>query len=79
MEFVLKEKHVNPAQKTLLISAIKSGVSAACGVIIANLADSTLAPFTVPWLKHVAIATGVVILVCEARFFKQWADSGTNP
>lgn len=67
---------MNIKQNALVIGSIKSAVSAACGVILANLVDVPQAILSWPWFRHVLIATGLVVLVSEARFWQQWANSG---
>ncbi len=63
--------------KSLFIGALKSAVSSACGLIIAlPIAD----PFTFSlkslggW-EHIGEVLLVVVIVAEARYWKQWADS----
>jgi hypothetical protein len=71
---------MNAAQWQLLSGSAKSAISAACGVIISNFVDVPQAVFSWPWFRHVLISTLFVIVLCEARFWKQWADSGeANP
>lgn len=67
---------MNIKQDELVIGSIKSAVSAACGVILANMVDTQNALLSWMWFRHVLIATGVVVLVSEARFWQQWANSG---
>jgi steroid 5-alpha reductase family enzyme len=71
---------MNEARAALLKGAIKSAVSSACALILAL-------PLTDPmhfnlssvggW-KHIGAAVLVVVVVGEARFWKQWADSGNS-
>ena len=71
---------MNVKQSDLVIGSIKSAVSAATGVILANLVDIPQALFSWLWFRHVLIATGLVVVVSEARFWQQWANSGkTTP
>jgi hypothetical protein len=71
---------MNLKQSDLIMGAIKSAVGAATGVILANMVDVPQAIFSWPWFRHVLIATGMVVLVTEARFWNQWANSGkTTP
>jgi hypothetical protein len=71
---------MNLKQSDLVMGAIKSAVGAATGVILANFVDVPQAIFSWPWFRHVLIATGMVVLVTEARFWNQWAASGkTTP
>jgi hypothetical protein len=64
-------------QSALFMGSLKSAVGAACGVILANFVDTPQAVLSWPWFKHILIATGFVVLVSEARFWNQWANSGT--
>ena len=72
---------MNLAQHTLLSGAIKSGVSAATGLIIAlpivDPMQFSLA--SVGGWRHILSVIGIVVVVAEARFFKAWADSGDEP
>jgi hypothetical protein len=68
---------MNTKQSALWLGALKSAVGAACGVILANFVDTPQAVLSWPWFKHILIATGFVVLVTEARFWNQWASSGT--
>ena len=68
------------AQKLLFKGALKSAVSSATGLIIA-LPITDPATFSIGSLggwKHIGIVIGITVVVAEARFWKQWADSG-NP
>lgn len=67
---------MNVKQSDLVIGSIKSAVGAATGVILANVVDVPQALFSWPWFRHVLVATGMVVLVSEARFWNQWASSG---
>lgn len=67
---------MNAAQQQLLTGAKKSAISAGCGVILANVIDVQQTMFSWPWCKHVLIVMFFVTIVAEARFWKQWADSG---
>jgi hypothetical protein len=70
---------MNVTQKALWSGALKSAVGAITGVILANFVDVPQALFSWPWFRHVLIAAGVVVLVTEARFWNQWANSGATP
>jgi hypothetical protein len=70
---------MNTTQHTLMMGAIKSGVSAVTGVILTNLVDVPQALFSWPWFRHVLIAIGFILLATEARFWNQWANSGATP
>jgi hypothetical protein len=71
---------MNPAQKLLFTGALKSAVSEATGLILAlPLTDAEHFNIqTVGGWKHLGITILVVVLVGEARFWKQWADSTNN-
>lgn len=67
---------MTPSQKALWIGALKSSVASITGVIIANAVDSANPVFTFAWFKHIAIQSFFVLLVTEARYWNQWANSG---
>jgi hypothetical protein len=71
----LTEKH-----KTLLMGALKSGVSAATGMILSlNIVDPEhFSVTTFGGWKHLGLAIGVTIITSEARYWKQWADTSDN-
>ena len=71
---------MNIAQSKLLRGAIKSAVSSATGVIIGlNIVDPTqFSVATFGGWKHLAQVIFIVVIIAEARFFKQWADSGDS-
>lgn len=66
--------------KELWLGAFKSAISQACGLIISlpivdpnDFSISTLGGW-----KHIGTVMLVVIVVAEARFWKQWADAVTH-
>jgi hypothetical protein len=69
---------VTPAQHTLMVGALKSGVSAATGVILTNFVDVPQPLLSWPWFRHVLIGMAFVVLVSEARFWQQWANSAKD-
>ncbi len=71
---------MNDARSALLKGAVKSAVSSACALILAlPLSDPVHFNLSsVGGWKHILTAIGVVIVVGEARFWKQWADSGNS-
>ena len=76
-----KEGDMNAVQKTLVLGAIKSAVSSATGLILSlPLIDAEHFSIT-SWggWAHVGAAVGVTVLISEARFWQQWANSGTSP
>jgi len=72
-----------PATKQLLMGALKSGVSAACGLILGlPIADPQhFNVNSVGGWEHLGVAIFWVVLASEARFWKGWADAitGNNP
>lgn len=71
---------MNDAQKGLLKGALKSGVSSACGMILSlNIVDPQHFSITSfgGW-EHLGLAIFVAVVVAEARFWKQWADSNNG-
>lgn len=68
---------MNFKQSQLKIGSIKSAVGAATGVIIGEAATGALA--TLHGFYHVLIVIGTTILICEARFWNQWANSSETP
>ena len=72
---------MNLTQSALLKGAIKSAISSATGEILSlPLIDAEHFNVTTfgGW-KHLLSIIGITVLVSEARFFKQWADSGDTP
>lgn len=69
------------AQKVLLKGAGKSALSAACGLItgLPSIDPTHFSISTVGGWEHLGIAIAWVTFVAEARFWKQWADSGNDP
>jgi hypothetical protein len=67
---------VNFTQHKLFIGAMKSGVASVTGVVLANVVDVQNPIFSLAWLKHIGIASFFVLLVTEARYWNQWANSG---
>lgn len=67
--------------KDLLIGALKSAVSAACGLVIAlPIADPVkFDPATFGGWAQMGKVLGIVVIVAEARFWKQWADAVRGP
>lgn len=68
--------------RPLFAGALKSGISAATGLIIGlPIVDPEhFSIVTLGGWKHVLIMVGVVIVVAEARFWKDWADAaGAGP
>jgi hypothetical protein len=57
-----------------LKQALKQLISAACGVILANVVDPSSQIFSLAWLKHLGVVIFFVTLVNEARYWKSWAD-----
>lgn len=68
---------MNTVQHDLSVRALKSAISAAAGMILSlNIVDPEHFSFqTFGGWKHVLEAIGIVVVVAEARFWKQWADS----
>jgi hypothetical protein len=69
---------MNLTQNALAGGAMKSAVSAACGVILANFVATGNVVFSWPWFRQVIIQIFFVIVVAEARFWKQWSESSGN-
>ncbi len=69
---------MNDARKKLLIGAIKSAVSSATAIVLSlNIVDPSQFSFaTVGGLKHLLFVIAVSVVIGEARFWRQWADSG---
>ena len=68
---------MNTAQSVLLKGALKSAISSACGLIM-GLPVSDPDHFGITSLsgiKHLGLTIAVVVIVGEARFFKQWIDA----
>jgi hypothetical protein len=65
-------------QHNLLMGAWKSAVASATGVIIANAVDTPNPLLSLAWFKHLGIAVFFVLLVTEARYWNQWANSGQD-
>lgn len=69
---------MNDTRKALFMGSVKSAVSSACGMILSlNIVDPN--DFSIKTLggwEHLGSAILISVVVAEARFFKQWADSG---
>ena len=69
---------MNFTQHKMFIGAVKSGVGAVTGVILANFVDITNPILSWPWAKHILIVCGFVLVVTESRYWNQWANSGVE-
>jgi hypothetical protein len=69
---------LNTTQKSLFSGAWKNAVAAVSGVVIANSVDSPSPIMSLLWFKHIGIQSLFVLLVTEARYWNQWANSGTE-
>lgn len=71
---------MNLERVSLLKGALKSAVSSASGMILSlNIIDPDHFSFkTFGGWGHLLEAIGIAVVVAEARFWKQWADSGTT-
>lgn len=71
---------MNQARKGLLKGAIKSAVSAATGMVLAlNIVDPQ--HFDVRTLggwEHLGVAILISVVIAEARFWNQWANSAND-
>lgn len=69
---------MTPAQHTLVMGAVKSAVGSSTGLIIGlPMVDSQhFSPLTFGGWAHLGLAIFWVVLVSEARFWNQWANSG---
>jgi hypothetical protein len=56
----------------------KTLVSSVTSVLIVNFTDPKGVIFDWPWIKHVIIAIVILTIVNEARYWKNWADNGTQ-
>ncbi len=64
----------------LIMGAVKSAISSAAGLVLA-LPVTDPQKFNISTLggwKHMAVVILVVVVIGEARFWKQWADSGST-
>jgi|HubBroStandDraft_2_1064218.scaffolds.fasta_scaffold90663_4 hypothetical protein len=69
---------MNFTQHKLFIGALKSGVAAVTSIIITNCVDTANPIMSLAWFKHIGIATFFLLLFTEARYWNQWANSGTE-
>ena len=69
---------MNANQRALVMGSWKSAVGVATGALLTNLADPAYPVFSGLWWRHLLIAVGILILSTEARYWKQWAESGTQ-
>jgi hypothetical protein len=78
---MLERENMTPAQKTLLKGALKSAVSSATGIVLSlNLLDQDhFSVATIGGWKRLVFAVAVSVLVAEARYWRQWAESGESP
>jgi len=71
---------MNAMRKNLLMGAIKSAISSATGMVLSlNIVDPN--HFDVRTLggwEHLGVAILISVIVAEARFWKQWADSANG-
>jgi len=58
---------------------LKTAISSACAVIIANLADTPYPAFSWPWFRHILIGIIVLFIMNEAKYWKNWADAPCAP
>lgn len=69
---------MNFTQKDLFWGAVKSAVGVVTGALLTNIADPAYPIFSAAWWKHFAIASAIVFLTVEGRYWQQWANSGTE-
>jgi hypothetical protein len=69
---------VNFTQKDLFWGAVKSAVGVVTGALLTNIADPAYPIFSAAWWKHFGIASLIVFLTVEGRYWQQWANSGTE-
>jgi hypothetical protein len=69
---------VNITQKDLFWGAVKSAVGVVSGAMLTNIADPAYPIFSAAWWKHFGIASAIVFLTVEGRYWQQWANSGTE-
>ena len=67
---------MNATQKALFWGSFKSAVGVVTGALLTNLADPAYPVFSLLWWKHLGIATGIILLTTEGRYWNQWATSG---
>lgn len=68
---------MDKTQSTLIKGAVKSAISSACGLVM-GLPVSDPEHFGITSLagiRHLGLTILVVVVVGEARFFKQWIDA----
>jgi hypothetical protein len=59
------------------MGSLKSAVGVVTGALLTNVADPAYPIFTIAWWKHLGVATGIILLTTEGRYWNQWANSGT--
>ena len=69
---------MNKARTSLLKGALKSAVSSACGMVLSlNIIDpSNFSVKTLGGWAHLGEAILITVIIGEARFWQQWAQSG---
>lgn len=72
---------MNQARKDLFKGAIKSAVGSATGMVLSlNIVDPNHFDIrTLGGWEHLAMAILISVVIAEARFWKQWADSANGP
>ena len=71
---------MNATRKSLLKGAIKSAVGSATGMILAlNIVDPNHFDIrTLGGWEHLGIAILISVVIAEARFWNQWAESANG-
>jgi hypothetical protein len=69
---------MNFTQHQLFNGALKSAVASVTSVLIANCVDTPNPILSLLWFKHVGIAIFFLLVLTEARYWNQWANSGTE-
>ena len=68
------------AHKQIVMGAVKTAVSQICGEVLAlPIADpSHFNPATLGGWGHIATVFGILLVISEARYWKQWADGSSS-
>ena len=71
---------MNSTRKSLIKGAIKSAVRSAAGMVLSlNIVDPNHFDIrTLGGWEHLGTAILISVVIAEARFFKQWADSANG-
>lgn len=69
---------VNALANGIWKKALKTAVSSVTAVFIVNFADPQTVLYTWQWWRHLLFGALTLLILNEAKYWKDWADSNGN-